>query len=254
MKHAKDLFSLKGKVAIVTGGRGLYGSSITEGLCEMDATVVIASRNGAKCEEYAAELRARGYDAIGLSLDLSSDESIKSLCKEVYDRYGKIDVLVNNAGIAEQCQIQDIREELWDRIFAVNVKGVLNTVQAVLPDMLHRKSGCIINTSSIWGMHGASCESVYSSSKHAVIGLTKSMAAELALSGIRVNCVAPGVIDTDMVKVLGDETLRDLADNTPIGRLGKPEDIAAAVSYLASDGASFVTGQVLTCDGGFIHL
>ena len=205
-------------------------------------------------QELSEKLQKEGCSAMAFQADVSVKNEVDAMVEAVHARFGPVDVLVNNAGIAEQCQIQDIREELWDRIFAVNVKGVLNTVQAVLPDMLHRKSGCIINTSSIWGMHGASCESVYSSSKHAVIGLTKSMAAELALSGIRVNCVAPGVIDTDMVKVLGDETLRDLADNTPIGRLGKPEDIAAAVSYLASDGASFVTGQVLTCDGGFIHL
>ena len=230
--------SFENKVVVVTGGAHGIGATIVNEFEKEGAKVAYIDIRENPC-------------FVG---DLSKKEVLEKFAQFVIEKYGHVDVLVNNAGIAEQCQIQDIREELWDRIFAVNVKGVLNTVQAVLPDMLHRKSGCIINTSSIWGMHGASCESVYSSSKHAVIGLTKSMAAELALSGIRVNCVAPGVIDTDMVKVLGDETLRDLADNTPIGRLGKPEDIAAAVSYLASDGASFVTGQVLTCDGGFIHL
>ena len=161
-------------------------------------------------QELSEKLQKEGCSAMAFQADVSVKNEVDAMVEAVHARFGLVDVLVNNAGIAEQCQIQDIREELWDRIFAVNVKGVLNTVQAVLPDMLHRKSGCIINTSSIWGMHGASCESVYSSSKHAVIGLTKSMAAELALSGIRVNCVAPGVIDTDMVKVLGDETGPDL--------------------------------------------
>lgn len=118
--------------------------------------------------------------------------------------------------------------------------------------MLHEHSGCIINTSSIWGQHGASCEVAYSASKHAVIGLSRSLAMELAPSGIRVNCVAPGVIDTDMVKVLGDETLGMLAEDTPLGRLGTPEDISALVAFLASEEAGFITGQVITSDGGFI--
>ena len=136
--------------------------------------------------------------------------------------------------------------------FGVNLNGARNTIQAVLPNMLHEKSGCIVNISSIWGQHGASCEVTYSCTKHALIGLTRSLAMELAPSGIRVNCVAPGVIETDMVKVLGEETLKDLAEQTPLGRLGKPEDIAAAVAYLASDKASFVTGQVLAVDGAFV--
>ena len=141
---------------------------------------------------------------------------------------------------------------MWDRYFGVNLNGARNTIQAVLPNMLHEKSGCIVNISSIWGQHGASCEVTYSCTKHALIGLTRSLAMELAPSGIRVNCVAPGVIETDMVKVLGEETLKDLAGQTPLGRLGKPEDIAAAVAYLASDKASFVTGQVLAVDGAFV--
>ena len=243
------------KTAIITGAsRGIGRAEAVQLARDGFSVCINCLERMDLAQELSEKLQKEGCSAMAFQADVSMKNEVDAMVEAVHARFGPVDVLVNNAGIAEQCQIQDIREELWDRIFAVNVKGVLNTVQAVLPDMLHRKRGCIINTSSIWGMHGASCESVYSSSKHAVIGLTKSMAAELALSGIRVNCVAPGVIDTDMVKVLGDETLRDLADNTPIGRLGKPEDIAAAVSYLASDGASFVTGQVLTCDGGFIHL
>ena len=243
------------KTAIITGAsRGIGRAEAIQLARDGFSVCINCLERMDLAQELSEKLQKEGCSAMAFQADVSVKNEVDAMVEAVHARFGPVDVLVNNAGIAEQCQIQDIREELWDKIFAVNVKGVLNTVQAVLPDMLHRKRGCIINTSSIWGMHGASCESVYSSSKHAVIGLTKSMAAELALSGIRVNCVAPGVIDTDMVKVLGDETLRDLADNTPIGRLGKPEDIAAAVSYLASDGASFVTGQVLTCDGGFIHL
>ena len=139
-----------------------------------------------------------------------------------------------------------------DMVIAVNLNGARNTIQAVLPHMLHEKAGVIVNISSIWGQHGASCEVTYSCTKHALIGLTRSLAMELAPSGIRVNCVAPGVIDTDMVQVLGSEVLRDLAEQTPLGRLGTPQDIANAVAFLVSEKASFITGQVLTVDGAFV--
>ena len=164
---------------------------------------------------------------------------------------GPVEVLVNNAGIARMSQFQDITPELWQRMFAVNLNGAFNTIQAVLPHMLHVHAGVIVNTSSIWGEHGASCEVAYSSTKHAIIGLTKSLAMELAPTGIRVNCVAPGVVDTDMVQVLGKDTLQMLEKETPLGRLGKPADIAALVEFLASEEASYITGQVITCDGGF---
>ena len=161
-------------------------------------------------------------------------------------------VLVNNAGVAGQAQFQDITDEMWNRYLAVNLGGARNTIRAVLPHMLSEKSGAIVNISSIWGLRGASCEVAYACTKAAIIALTRSLAMELAPSGIRVNCVAPGVINTDMVQVLGQETLRDLAEQTPLGRLGTPEDIAHAVAFLASDKASFITGQVLGADGGFI--
>ena len=174
------------------------------------------------------------------------------MVEHIERQFGPVDLLVNNAGIAIPQQFQDIQPETWKRIFDVNLGGCYNTIQAVLPHMLHEHAGCIINMSSIWGQHGASCETAYASTKHAIIGLSRSLAAELAPSGIRVNCIAPGVIDTDMVQVLGQETLRQLAEETPLGRLGTPEDVAHAVVFLASDKASFLTGQVLGADGGFI--
>ena len=159
-------------------------------------------------------------------------------------------LLVNNAGIAKQQQFQDIEEETWQRLYAVNVGGCFHCSQAVLGAMLHAHAGCIVNISSIWGSHGASCEAAYSSTKHAIIGLTRSLSAELSLSGIRVNCVAPGVIDTDMVQVLGQETLDELAREIPLGRLGRPEEIAQMVLAVAEN--PYITGQVITVDGGFL--
>ena len=160
--------------------------------------------------------------------------------------------IVNNAGVAGQALFQDISDELWHRYFSVNVDGAFHTIQAVLPRMLHEHEGCIVNISSIWGLRGASCEVTYAATKAALIGLTRSLAAELAPSGIRVNCVAPGVIRTDMLNALPPAVLPQLAEETPLGRLGTPEDIAEAVAFLADQRASFITGQVLTVDGGFI--
>ena len=200
------------------------------------------------------QIKGEGHEAMTYQADVADREAVFAMVKAVEDILGPVTVLVNNAGIAEQHQFQDITPEYWKRIFDVNLGGAFNTIQAVLPHMLHEHTGCIVNTASIWGLHGASCEAAYSSTKHAVAGLTKSLAAELGPTGIRVNAVAPGVIDTDMVRPLGVETLVGLAAATPLNRLGKPDDIANIVAFLASDAASFITGQILTADGGFADL
>jgi len=183
--------------------------------------------------------------------DVADGAAVKQMVRCVEETLGPVSLLVNNAGIAGQSLFQDVTEEQWRRFFAVNVDGVYHTVQAVLPAMLHAHEGCIVNLSSIWGLRGASCEVAYAATKAAVIGLTRSLAVELAPSGIRVNCVAPGVVRTHMLDELSPETLPQLAEETPLGRLGTPEDIARAVAFLASDQAAFITGQVLTVDGGF---
>ncbi len=241
------------KVALITGSsRGIGRAEAIALARDGYAVCVNCVEREDKAQELAAQLRSEGCEAMWYKVDVADAAAVKQMVAEVEKTLGAVTLLVNNAGIAKQCLFQDMTEDYWKRIFDVNLNGAFNTIQAVLPHMLHEHSGCIINTSSIWGQHGASCEVAYSATKHAIIGLTRSLAQELAPTNIRVNCVAPGVINTDMVQVLGRETLDALAEDTPVGRLGRPEDIAAVVSFLASDAASFITGQVITSDGGFI--
>lgn len=241
------------KVAFVTGGSRGIGRAIVRRLSEEGYAVGINYlQSSGQASDLEAGLTALGCSALAVQGDVADREAITAAIRRVEEAFGPVTLLVNNAGIARQHQFQDITEEVWRRFFAVNLDGAFHTIQAVLPHMLHEKNGCIVNISSIWGERGASCETVYSATKSAIAGLTKSLAMELAPSRIRVNCVAPGVIRTDMTESLGEEALRDLAEQTPLGRLGTPEDIAAAVAFFASEDASFITGQVLTADGGFI--
>ena len=241
------------KVALITGSsRGIGRAEAIKLAHDGYAVCINCVEREDKEQEAVEQLVSEGCEAMWYKADVSDSTAVKQMVAAIEEKLGAVTLLVNNAGIAKQCLFQDMSEDYWRHIFDVNLNGAFNTIHAVLPNMLHEHSGCIINTSSIWGQHGASCEVAYSATKHAIIGLTRSLAQELAPTNIRVNCVAPGVIDTDMVQVLGEETLAALAGDTPVGRLGRPEDIAAVVSFLASDAASFITGQVITSDGGFI--
>ena len=241
------------KVALVTGSSRGIGRAVAYQLAHEGYAVCINYiERKDKADELVAQLKSKGCEAIAVRADVADRAAVNAMVQKTEEAFGPVTLLVNNAGVAGQALFQDVTDEMWNRYFSVNLNGMRHTIQAVLPGMLHEKAGSIVNISSIWGQHGASCEVTYSCTKHAIIGLTRSLAMELAPSGIRVNCVAPGVINTDMVQVLGQETLRDLAQQTPLGRLGTPEDIAHAVSYLASDKAGFVTGQVLAVDGAFI--
>ena len=266
MKHTKELFSLDGKVAIVTGGRGLYGGSISTGLCEMGATVVIASRNGAACDEYAQGLRDQGYQAIGLSLDLSSDESIKALVKEVIDRYGKIDILVNNA--VDRRNLVSLQEATREKLQAsadTNLQGQILLSQAVLEHMIPAESGSIINISSMrgldcphfpfypetWGDQTVS----YTTEKWAMVGLTKYMAGRYGKHNIRVNCIAPGGSDPEQGGLAFDPDKKAFVDtyiaNCPLQRFANQDDIKGPVCFLASEASGYVTGATLVMDGGW---
>ena len=241
------------KIALVTGSSRGIGRAIAKLLAhEGYALCINCVERLDLAEALAAQINQTGGRAIAYRADVSDPARVAAMLAETKRTLGPVSLLVNNAGIAGQMLFQDITQEQWQRYLGVNLGGAFNCCQAVLPDMLHEKAGSIVNISSIWGLRGASCEVAYSCTKAALIGLTRSLAMELAPSGIRVNCVCPGVIDTDMLSSLPDGALDELAEQTPMGRLGTPGDIAGAVSYFASDAASFVTGQVLCADGGFI--
>ncbi len=192
------------------------------------------------------------YNAMVVQADVSSKEQVDSMINTVNKQFGDIEILVNNAGIAKQRLFTDISVDEWDNMFDVNVKGMFLCCQGVLPAMIRNKSGKIINISSIWGITGASCEVLYSTTKAAVIGLTKALAKELGPSGIQVNCVAPGVIDTEMNSDLDEAAFEDLKEQTPLGTIGKCIDVAETIAFLAQEKANFITGQVISPNGGFL--
>ena len=240
-------------VALVTGSsRGIGRAVALELAREGYAVCVNYLQHREAAETLVSQLREMGREAIAIQADVADSRAMDDMVRQTETALGPVTLLVNNAGISWQGLFQDTDDETWDRILAVNLTGARNAARAVLPRMLSAKSGCIVNISSMWGLRGASCEVAYACSKAAIIGLTRSLALEVAPSGIRVNCVAPGCIETDMVRVLGPETREMLVEETPLGRLGTPEDIAHAVAFLASEKASFLTGQVLSADGGFI--
>ena len=200
----------------------------------------------------AEELRQQGCNAMIFQADVADGAQIRWAINQAETQMGPVQALINNAGIAQQKLFTDIREEEWDRMFDVTIKSCFHTCQAVLPSMIRRQKGSIVNLSSIWGISGASCEVHYSAAKAAVIGFTKALAQEVGPSHIRVNCVAPGVVATEMNSNLSSEDLAVLREETPLEMIGEPEDIAEAIYFLASEQSRFTTGQVLSPNGGFV--
>ena len=203
-------------------------------------------------QQLEQEMTALGVKCRCFQADVSDRDAVHRMVLLAQAEFGTLDAVVCNAGISQQKLFSDITEEDWDMMFDVNVKGMYRVIHEVLPQLLDQQRGSIVTVSSIWGETGGSCEVHYSASKAAVIGMTKALAKELGLSGIRVNCVSPGVIDTDMNRMHGEDVLQELAEETPLGRNGQPEDVAEAVFWLASEQSRFVTGQVLGVNGGFL--
>lgn len=197
-------------------------------------------------------LSGAGLPAKAFQCDITKKDEVVKMFDEINKRFGTVKVLINNSGIAEQKLFTDISEQDWDRMFDVNVKGTFLCSQMAIKQMLIKHAGSIVNISSMWGQIGASCEVHYSASKAAVIGLTKALAKEVGPSGIRVNCICPGVIETKMNSNLGQETMAELSEETPLGRLGDADDVAKAVLFLAEKDADFITGQILGVNGGFV--
>ncbi|GHG05640.1 MULTISPECIES: SDR family NAD(P)-dependent oxidoreductase [Amycolatopsis] len=239
--------ALSGRVALVTGGTRGIGLATARALVEAGATVVLTGRDEARAKEAAASVGASG-----LALDVTDAKAVSSLVRGVAKEHGKLDIVVANAGIMEDALLGMIREEAVDTTLSTNVAGTLHTVQAAARAMMRKKTGSIVVLASIVGEYGSAGQTLYAASKAAVANIARSAAKELGRSGIRVNAVAPGVIETDLTAGLSEDAKAENASRTPLGRLGRPEEVAKAIRFLVSDEASFITGQVLGIDGGLV--
>lgn len=236
------------ETVLITGGSRGIGAACVELFAKNGYNVAFIYQNS---DEKAAKI-AKATGALAVKADVSCLEQVETAFAQVEAALGGVDVLVNNAGISRIAMLCDTTEEDWDRLFAVNAKSAFLCSKRAMGHMVHQKHGAIVNVSSMWGQTGGSCEVAYSASKAAVIGFTRALAKELGPSGIRVNCIAPGVIDTEMNAQLSPEDREALAEETPLCRLGTPMEAARAIFFLASDAASFITGQVLAPNGGIV--
>lgn len=236
------------KTAIVTGGAKGIGAAVVKRLVREGYKVALCYNNS---EEKANEICAGlGENCKAYKLDITDSNAVNTVFDDIEKNFGEIAVLVNNAGIAEQSLFTDITDEMWHGMLETNLSGAFYCSRAVLKYMINRKSGKIVNISSIWGEIGGSCEVHYSAAKAGLIGMTKALAKEVGLSGITVNSVSPGVILTDMTSHFDEETMNELKSETPLNRIGTPEDVAGAVAFLLSSDADFITGQDLAVNGG----
>ena len=236
------------KVALITGGSQGIWAAVARRLHADGYKVVLGyAHSRDRAEALAGEL-----DGLALRADVSDPAQVRGMVDTVLEKFCQLDILVCCAGVAWQGLTQDMGEEDYRRVMGVDLDGTFYCCRAVLPQMIRQKAGKIVTLSSMWGQVGGSCETAYSAAKAGVIGLTKALSKEVAPSGITVNCVAPGVIDTDMVRPLGPQALAELAEETPLGRLGTPGDVAECVSFLCSPAGDFLTGQVLAPNGGLV--
>lgn len=241
------------KVALVTGGAKGIGAAIVKRLCKEGYSVAI---NYNTSEQRALSLcsfcASEGYTVLPVRCDVSDSSDVGRMFAEIEEKLGSVNVLVNNAGISLWGLFDTVTDEQWQNIIGTNLTGTFNCTRRAIPAMLKNKYGRIINISSVWGQEGASCEAAYSASKAGIIGLTKALSKEYAPSGITVNCVCPGVIDTDMMSRFSDSEKAEICEEIPMGRMGSPEEIAHAVAFLADSNSSYITGQILGINGGMI--
>ena len=241
---------LKNRVAVVTGATRGIGQGIAEGLAVNGAKVACIGTNAERLQQTVDDINQKGDMAVAYLCNVADTDAVNKTSKEILERFGKVDILVNNAGITRDMLVRRLTDEQWDDVIAINLRGPFLMTRAFCEAMRKAKYGRIINITSVSGLQGNAGQSNYSASKAGLVGFTRTVALELANRNITVNAVAPGFIDTDMTAVLSDVVKQVAKDQTPVGRFGKTEDVANAVLFLASDKASFITGQVLPVDGG----
>ena len=243
---------LQDKVAIVTGASRGIGRAIALRLAGDGANLVVTATSLERAESVATEIEALGRKALPLACDVAEFEQVESLIKGTTETFSRIDILVNNAGITKDNLLIRMNQEQWDDVIAVNLKGTFNCIRAATKTLMKQRAGKIVNITSVVGIMGNAGQANYCASKAGVIGLTKSVARELAARNIQVNAVAPGFITTDMTAALPEEVKENLSEAIPLGRMGSPEEVAACVAYLASEDADYITGQVINVDGGMV--